>query len=125
VAVKFDTTVSQKNNSGLTWVEFVMRVFCADLKWNDQSRGTSSLSLPFAVFSKPNSSLFPILKIKLKGCHFDTTDVIEAESRTVLNTLTEHIFQDAFKHGRSAGNSAYTQKGTDYFEDDGGQKAQS
>jgi hypothetical protein len=37
------------------------------------------------------------LKIKLKGCHFDTTDVIEAELYAVLNTLTEHDFQDAFK----------------------------
>jgi hypothetical protein len=28
------------------------------------------------------------LKIKLKGRHFDTIDVIEGESQTVLNTLT-------------------------------------
>jgi hypothetical protein len=34
-------------------------------------------------------SLFPILEIKLKGRHFDTTEVIEA--------LTEQYFQDAFK----------------------------
>jgi hypothetical protein len=37
------------------------------------------------------------LKIKLKGRHFDTTEVIEAESQAVLNTLTEHDFQNAFK----------------------------
>jgi hypothetical protein len=42
-------------------------------------------------------SLFPRLKIKLKGCHFDTNEVIEAESQAVLNTLTEQDFQDAFK----------------------------
>jgi hypothetical protein len=36
------------------------------------------------------------LKIKLKGRHFDTTEMIEAESQAVLNTLTEHDFQDAF-----------------------------
>jgi hypothetical protein len=30
----------------------------------------------------------------------------------VLNTLTEHGFQDAFKNGRSAGNSEYAQKWT-------------
>jgi hypothetical protein len=41
--------------------------------------------------------LFPRLKIKLKGRHFDTVEVIEAESLVVLNTLTEHNFQDAFK----------------------------
>jgi hypothetical protein len=33
---------------------------------------------------------------KMKGCHFDTIEVIEAESQAVLNILTEHDFQDAF-----------------------------
>jgi hypothetical protein len=37
------------------------------------------------------------LKIKLKGCHFDTTEMMEAESRAVLNILTDPDFQDAFK----------------------------
>jgi hypothetical protein len=50
------------------------------------------------------------LKIKLKGCHFDTSEVIEAESLAVLNTLTEHNFQDAFKNGSSAGYGAYVEK---------------
>jgi hypothetical protein len=34
--------------------------------------------------------------MKLKDRHFDTTEVIEAESQAVVNTLTEHDFQDAF-----------------------------
>jgi hypothetical protein len=42
-------------------------------------------------------SLFRRLKIKLKGCRFDTIEAIEAESQAVLNTLTELNFQDAFK----------------------------
>jgi hypothetical protein len=42
-------------------------------------------------------SLFPRLKMKLKASHFDTIEVIEAESQAVLNTLTEHDFQDSFK----------------------------
>jgi hypothetical protein len=42
-------------------------------------------------------SLFPRLKLKIKGCHFDTVDVVEAELQVVLNTLTEHDFQDSFK----------------------------
>jgi hypothetical protein len=42
-------------------------------------------------------SLFPQLKIKLKGCRFDTIEVIEAESHAVLSTLTAHDFQDAFE----------------------------
>jgi hypothetical protein len=37
------------------------------------------------------------LKIKLDSRHFDTTEMIEAESQAVLNALTEHDFQDAFK----------------------------
>jgi hypothetical protein len=37
------------------------------------------------------------LKIKLKDRHIDTTEVIKAESQAVLNTLTEHDFQDALK----------------------------
>jgi hypothetical protein len=55
--------------------------------------------------------LFPRLKIKLKGRHFDTTEVIEAESQAVLNTHTELDFQDTFKNGRSAGNGEYARKG--------------
>jgi hypothetical protein len=46
------------------------------------------------------------VKVKLKGLHFDTTEVMEAESQAVLNTFTEHHFQDAFKDDRSAGNDA-------------------
>jgi hypothetical protein len=50
---------------------------------------------------------------KLNGRHFDTIEVIEAKSQAVLSTLTEHDFQDTFKkNGRSAGNGAYTWKGT-------------
>jgi hypothetical protein len=45
----------------------------------------------------PYFSLFPRLQIKLKGRHFNTNEVIEAESLAVLNTLTEHDFQDHFK----------------------------
>jgi hypothetical protein len=56
--------------------------------------------------------MFPQLKIKLKGCHFDTTEAIEAESQAVLNALTEHDFQDAFKNGRSTGNGIYVWKVT-------------
>jgi predicted helicase len=37
------------------------------------------------------------LKTKLKGCNFDRVEVIEAELQAVLNTLTEHYIQDAFK----------------------------
>jgi hypothetical protein len=37
------------------------------------------------------------LKIKVKGRHVDTIEMIEAESQAVVNILTEYDFQDAFK----------------------------
>jgi hypothetical protein len=37
-------------------------------------------------------SLSSIEKKKLKGRHFDTTELIEAESQAVLTVLTEHDF---------------------------------
>jgi hypothetical protein len=46
------------------------------------------------------------LKVKVKGSHFDTTEVVEADWHAVLNTLTENTIQDAFKNGRSTGSSA-------------------
>jgi hypothetical protein len=35
--------------------------------------------------------------MKLKGSNFYTIEVIGAQSQVMLNTLTEHNFQDAFK----------------------------
>jgi hypothetical protein len=55
------------------------------------------------VLHSTYSSLLPLLKIKLKGRHFDTTEVIEADSWAVLNTLIEHNFQDAFKKWQALG----------------------
>jgi hypothetical protein len=60
----------------------------------------------------PTVLCFPRLKIKLKGRHFDTTELMKAESQAVLNSLTEHDFQDAFKNGGSSGNGEYERKGT-------------
>jgi hypothetical protein len=61
-------------------------------------------------------SLFPQLKIKLRGLYFDTTEVREAESEEVLNNLTKRDVQDVFKKSerciRVEGN---------YFEGDGDQ----
>jgi hypothetical protein len=37
------------------------------------------------------------LKIQLKGGHFNTTEVTEAEMQAVLNTLKQHNSKDAFK----------------------------
>jgi hypothetical protein len=64
---------------------------------------THRLTLPFSQRNfdqkqhdcRPASTLifsFPRMKIKLKGRHFDITEVIETESQVVLNTLTEQGF---------------------------------
>jgi hypothetical protein len=37
------------------------------------------------------------LKFKLKGRHFDITEVIKAKLQVVMNTLTENEFQDELK----------------------------
>jgi hypothetical protein len=60
------------------------------------------------------------LKIKLKGCCFDTIEVIEAESQAMLNNLTEHNFQDAFKKWQKCWEWCICVEG-DYFKGDGGQ----
>jgi hypothetical protein len=49
----------------------------------------------------------------VKGRHFDTTEMIEAESQAVPRNLTEHDFHDVFKkNDQSAGNCAYARKET-------------
>jgi hypothetical protein len=50
--------------------------------------------------------------------------VIEAESQTALNTLTEHDFQDAFKKMAEGLGTVHTH-GRGLFEGDGDQYAQS
>jgi hypothetical protein len=60
------------------------------------------------------------LKIKLKGRRFDIIKAIEAESHAVLNTLTEHDFQDAFKKWQKGWERCIHAEG-DFLEGDGGQ----
>jgi hypothetical protein len=55
--------------------------------------------LPHTTYFSP----CPRLKIQLKGRHFDTIEVMGAESQAVLSTLTEHHFQDAFKMAEALG----------------------
>jgi hypothetical protein len=64
-------------------------------------------------------SLFPRLKIKLKGYHFDTIEAMESESEAVLNTLTEHDFQDAFKKWQIGWEQGIPME-RDYFNSGGG-----
>jgi hypothetical protein len=63
---------------------------------------------------------FPRLKIKLKGRHFVTIEVTETELQVVLNTLTKHDFQDAFKKWQKRWEWCIRVEG-DYFEGGRGQ----
>jgi hypothetical protein len=63
----------------------------------------------------PQFSLFPRLKIKLRGRHFDTIEVFEAESHELVNTLTERDFQDAIKKWQKRWEQCIRTEG-DYFE---------
>jgi hypothetical protein len=49
-----------------------------------------------AVTTHPTFLFLP-LNIKLKSRNSDTIKVMEAQSQALLNTLSEHYFQDAFK----------------------------
>jgi hypothetical protein len=64
-------------------------------------------------------SLFPQLKIKLKGCHVHTNEVTETELQAVLNTLTEHDFQNSFKKWKKRWEKCICAE-RDYFYGDGG-----
>jgi hypothetical protein len=59
------------------------------------------------------------LKITLKGRHIGTIEVMEAESQAVLNTLTEHDFQDAFKKWQKRWGRCISTE-VDCFNGDGG-----
>jgi hypothetical protein len=59
------------------------------------------------------------LKIKLKSRHFDTTEVIDAELRVVLNTLTEHDLTECILKCQKHWEWCIHMKG-DYFEVVGG-----
>jgi hypothetical protein len=56
----------------------------------------------------------------MKGHHVHTTEVIKAESQALLNTLTEHDFQDAFKKWQKHWERCICVEG-DYFESVGGE----
>jgi hypothetical protein len=82
---------------------------------------TVILHLPYLPDLAPfDISMFLRLKIKQKGGHFDTTEVIEAELQAVLNTITKHDFQNAFKKWQKCWEQCKHAAG-DYFGGDSGQ----
>jgi hypothetical protein len=64
--------------------------------------------------------LFPKMKLKLKGCRFDTIEGIQGESHVVLDTVTEKDFQEVFQKQRRQWDWCL-HVGGNYFKDDEGQ----
>jgi hypothetical protein len=64
------------------------------LHYDDAPSNTSLFTKEF--LTKNNTTLAhshpTFLFPQLKGCHFDTTEVMKAELQAVLNSLTEHDF---------------------------------
>jgi hypothetical protein len=56
--------------------------------------------------------LFPKMKLKLKGCRFDTIEEIPAELQRVLDTLTEKDFKQHSKNEGDGGTDVYMWEGT-------------
>jgi len=52
------------------------------------------------------------MKLKLKGCQFDTTEEIQTESQRVLHTLIEKDFRKRSKNGGDGGTGVYVSEGT-------------
>jgi hypothetical protein len=59
------------------------------------------------------------MKLKLKGCQFDTIEEIQAKSQRVLDTLIEKNFQEAFQKWRGRWDRCL-HAGGNYFKGDGG-----
>jgi len=65
--------------------------------------------------------LFPKMKLKLKGQHFDSTEEIQNKLQKVMKTLMQNDFQKCFWSWKSCWNCCISAKG-DYFEEDGGKE---
>jgi hypothetical protein len=62
--------------------------------------------------------LFSVSPIEDTYRHFDKTEVTEADSQAVLNTLREHDFQDSFKLSEAL-ETVHTEEG-DYLDGNDG-----
>ena len=63
--------------------------------------------------------LFPKMKVRLKGRHFDTTEEIHAESQEIIDTLIFENFQGCMKSWETRWYRCIHAQG-DYFEGNGG-----
>jgi transposase len=74
---------------------------------------------PYSPDLAPCNFLFPKMKLKVKGCWFDTTEEIQDESQTAFDTLTEKDFQEVFPKWRRQWDWCLY-AGGNYFNGDGG-----
>jgi hypothetical protein len=65
-------------------------------------------------------ALFPKLKMKLKGQHFETVSDIEWELQAVLDSIEENDFHGAFEAWKKRWD-CYVRSQGDHFERDGSQ----
>jgi hypothetical protein len=102
--------------------KFVPRILTADQKQQCTDVCTELRQLPHPQYSPDLATcgffLFPKMKLKLKGCQFDTTEEIQAKMQTVLDTLTETDHQESFQKWRRRDWCLHS--GGNYFEVNGG-----
>jgi hypothetical protein len=76
---------------------------------------------PYSLDLAPSDfALFPELKMKLKGQHFETVSDIQRELQAVLGSIKENDFHGAFEACKKRWDCCMRSKG-DYFEGDGSQ----
>jgi hypothetical protein len=76
---------------------------------------------PYSLDLAPcDFALFPILKMKLKGRHFETVSDIQKKSQAVLNSIKENYFHGASEAWKKRWDRCIHSQG-DYFEGHGRQ----
>jgi hypothetical protein len=76
---------------------------------------------PYSLNLAPcDFTLFPKLKMKLKGQRFETVSDIQRESQVVLDRIKENDFHSVFEAWKKQWNRSICSHG-DYFEGDGSQ----
>jgi histone-lysine N-methyltransferase SETMAR len=101
---------------------FIMTTCRATCPWKPQFVTNNNLVIiphpPYSLDLVPSDfALFPKLKIKLKGWHFEIVSDIQRESQAVPNSIKENYFHGAFEARK---NRCVRSQG-DYFEGDGSQ----
>ncbi len=79
------------------WQRTITQFLCHPVISDQNPMTVVPPSSVFTGFSTYDFGLFPILKFKLKECHFNMVEAIQTELQTVLDTFTEADFQKIFQ----------------------------